>query len=341
MIGERDEDRRIQERTERAQRAADGNWSFTGPSSTLSMRQWREPSTVSSLSSLNSLGLKAPAAEQPAPANRPEPVQMPKLEDFDYDGDEGPMLPVERLAQPAPLLAPDPLQPQPLGAPVSQQPMPHQPTQPAGFLQQQSWGQVAGLPGQQRLARRATAAQANRPAAGARGRSALLLFFGLFLFGPALVGVIGGAVRAVWPDSEQVQPVIQGQEVSTSFGTFRVPSGWGLSASQISDETVTLTPDWDPDSSLMVSQASRVESDVATDCRGLLDSADDPVEISGSPLIDGQQSVGFRGHDAKGATVKAYCAQRNGGMIGIVGTTQQGPTSRLDSAMNRVASTLH
>ncbi|MEL4504871.1 hypothetical protein AAEX63_08560 [Luteococcus sp. H138] len=332
MKQERDEDRRINDRVDRAQRLADGNWSFTGPSSTLSMRQWREPSTMSTMSRVPSALAPsgAPAGRQEAQQNhraRPEPVQMPTLEDFDYDGDEGPMLPVERLAQPAPLLAPPPLVPEPLVAgPVVGHPnsigpgtaVPPRPSQPPAARR-------VNIPSTQAKAR-------------AKGQGIVALLFGLLFFAPALSGLIGQAIHST-THTEQVQPVdpaLDGnQEWSTNFGSFTMPVGWTQSG-ELSDENLSFVLDSDSMTTLSVSHASRLGGSLDSDCQQLLGSGEATSKLSGTPRIDGQPSVGFRQID-NGTTTKVFCAPRDGGMVSIVGSTQDSPFFTVDEAMKTVA----
>lgn len=197
MTEQRDEDRRITERVDHAQRIADGNWSFTGPSSTLSMRQWREPSTMSTMSRVPSA--LTPSGTPTAPDHRaaqnqparPQPVQMPTLEEFDYDGDEGPMLPVERLAAPAPLLAPPPLVPEPMvSGPVVGHPNSIDLGNSGGWRPPQAPARFANS--------RPTRArnQAQKPTQNsAVAQTLIVLIMGLFFFGPALMGLVTAVLR--------------------------------------------------------------------------------------------------------------------------------------------------
>lgn len=344
-----DDDRYADEQS-RAARRADEGWSFVGPSSTLPLRGWREPSTVSSLtsatSSLSRTGSptwQPPAASQPTP--KPSGAVVELLEDLD-EGDHEPVLPVERVGGQAGLLAPEPLVTQPLVAhePVAGQVLGLQ--QHPGSLPQPQQGAPAWrapqLPGVPTTRRAQTVTQQNM-ARKAKGQFGALVVAGLFFAGPALFSLGLDAYREVVPPAvvaEPVQPAEDGSlQVTRDFATFTLPAGWSEFADQNDADSASFVLDQDPSATVAVSHVERVDGSIEEEC-ALQVGSEMPDKLSTVPVIGGVAGVAYRVQD-NGYTTTVQCAAQGEGMLVITGATLETPQATVDKAMQRVASSLH
>ncbi|MFZ2259516.1 MAG: hypothetical protein WAV52_02030 [Luteococcus japonicus] len=343
-----DDDGYADEQSRAVRRVGEG-WSFVGPSSTLSLRGWREPSTVSSLtsatSSLSRTGSptwQPPATSQPQP--KPSGAVAQVLEDLDEE-DHEPVLPVERMGGQAGLLVPKPLVTQPL--------VPHDPMagQVLGLQQhpgslpqpQQSapgW-RAPQLPGGPATGRAQTATQ-QKMARKAKGQFGALLVAGMAFAGPALFSLGLDAYREVVPPAvvEPAQPAEDGSlQVTRDFGTFTLPSGWSEIADQGDADSASFILDKDPNATLAVSHVERVDGSIEEECTRQLGSGT-PSKLSTVPVIGGVAGVAHRVQD-NGYTTTVQCAARGEGILVITGATLDTPLATVDKAMQRVASSLH
>lgn len=340
-------DDRFADEQARAARRADEGWSFVGPSSTLSMRTWREPSTLSTHSSVSSLSRHP----EPVATARPTGPSQAVAEVLDHLSDEDehpqdPVLPVERVAAPTGLLAPPPLVTQPL--------VPHEPVAGQVLGLQQHPGSLPQppsapgwrppqLPGRQPVRRTPTRPGAARTA---KGQFVATLVTGLVFAGPALFSLGRDLFQDEVPPSgaQQAQPVQQAEdgslEVSRDFGTFTVPAGW---SEQYTDDMqqATLLREEDPSAAVVVTHVARVDTSIGQACQEILGTDQEVRKLADVPVIGGVAGVAYRMQDGNGYTATAHCAAKDDGMIAITGSTVDTPQKTIDAAMRRIASSLH